>query len=247
MRRKLPLVALVGLAVQAAAAPATAQVLRGQVMDTEGHTPVAGARVAIRTAADSLLTQALTNASGEFTLLGLPEGPLRMEVTAFGYSASVGRTIQLGREPVFMEVRMDPEPLETDGVRVVVEVQDAFLRDRGFYHRKRAALGRFIAPERLEMMSIVDPSEIFRRILGMTASGGEPYFTRGVGSMRGCRPAVYQDGVLVRPSLSRAVFDDVVAPPPLIEAVETYSGAATVPPQWRGDAVCGVIVVWTKH
>lgn len=67
---------------------------------------------------------------------------------------------------------------------------------------------------------------------------------RWVNSFSGgpCAPTIVLDGMTLR----GAELDDLI-PLSHIDAIEVYKGAATVPPQWCGYAVCGVIAVWTKH
>lgn len=53
--------------------------------------------------------------------------------------------------------------------------------------------------------------------------------------------------MLVRHELSAASFNDVVAPPQWIEAIEVYPGPSTAPAEWRASASCGLIVVWLER
>lgn len=222
-----------------------AQAVRGEIRDAETRQPVPSARVVVRNEADSVLSELTAGASGEFTLLGLPRGRLVLEVSALGYAASAETTIDHEGESLFLAVELDPDPLATEGIRVRVESQDAYLADRGYYRRERVGHGYFLDPTR---MSVVRPSDMFRRIAAMKVVGEEPVIARGTTSLvQDCRPAVYQDGMLIRSEHSKAPFNDVVAPAVRIQAVEVYPGPATAPPQWRSSAACGLIVVWTRH
>lgn len=227
--------------------PVSSQVVRGQVKDAESEQPVPSARIAVRNEADSLLTEVMTGTSGEFTLLGLPRGRLILDVSALGYTASAERMIDHEGESLFLAIELHPAPLTGEGIQVTVEAQVPFLRERGYYDRERRGLGRFITPSQLNQMSLLRTSDIFRRTAAVIVRGGEPVMARGTMSFQNCRPAVYQDGMLIRPENSRVPFNDVVAPPVWIQAIEIYPGPATAPPQWRGSAACGVIVIWTRH
>ena len=241
-------IVLAGMAHGVLAIPASGQVVRGQVTDVATEQPVVSARVAVRNDADSLLVEVVTQATGEFTLLGLPEGVLVVEVSALGYTASAKRQIDYEGDPLFLAIELDPAPLEMEGIDVTVEAQDPFLRQGGYYQRKKVGHGHFLTPEQLNRMSITRPSDMFRRMPAVRVVGnGEPVMGRGPATFRECRPAVYQDGMLIRPSHSRVPFNDVVAPAVWIAAVEVYPGPATTPPQWRGSAACGVIAIWTRR
>lgn len=252
-RSSLPVVAVLTIPVlfvvqMATASPISAQVVRGQVTDAETHQPVPAARIAVRTQADSLLTQVVSSTNGEFILLGLPTGRLVLEVSALGYTASAERRIDHQDKAIFLSIELHPSPLEAEGIRVTVEAQDPVLRDGGYYRRKQIGHGYFITPEQIDRMSLMRPSDLFRRIASVSVVGnGEPKIRRGVSSFRECLPAVVQDGMLVRPSHSSAAFNDAVVPAVWIRAVEVYPGPASAPPEWRGSSACGLILIWTRH
>lgn len=232
------------------AAPLSGQLLRGQVVDARTDAPIPGATIIVRTPNDSIVSQVRSREDGLFAL-ALP-GPLNerlfLEVSALGYSGSHEEGIQLHGEPLYLVIRLDPAPLETEELRVSVEAQKPFLRSHGYYHRRKVGHGRFMSPAQLERIFASRSSDFFRRLAGVVVRNGEPRVGRGQISLsRECLPAVYQDGHKLRDALSRAQFNDIVAPPEWIEAIEVYSGPATAPAAWRGDAVCGLIVVWTRR
>lgn len=223
---------------------AAAQAVRGEIRDAETQQRVPSARLVVRNQADSVLSELVARPSGEFTLLGLPKGPLVLEVSASGYAASAETTIDHQGKSIFIAIELDPDPVAAEGIRVTVERQDPYLADRGFYHRERIGHGYFLNPSR---MSLWKPSDMFRRIAAVKVYRDEPVIARGPMSFQGCRPAIYQDGMLIRSEHSKAPFNDVVAPAAWIQAVEVYPGPSTAPAQWRGSAACGLIVVWTSR
>lgn len=223
---------------------AAAQAVRGEIRDAETQQPVPSARLVVRNQADSVLSELVARPSGEFTLLGLPKGPLVLEVSASGYAAAAGTTIDHQGESLFLAIELDPDPLAGDEIRVTVERQDPYLADRGYYLRQRIGHGYFLTPNH---MSLLRPSDMFRRVAAVKLVYDEPVIGRGPASFRRCRPAVYQDGMLVRSELSDLAFNDAVAPAASIEAVEVYPGPSTAPAQWRGSAACGLILVWTAR
>lgn len=232
------------LAQGAAPGAVAAQAVRGEIRDAETGQPVAAARVVVRNEAGVVLSEVNAQPSGSFTLLGLPQGPLVLEVSAVGYAVSGGTPIDHKGESLFLDIELDPDPLAGDGIQVTVEYQDPYLADRGYYLRQRSGHGYFLTTDN---MSLLDPSDMFQRVAAVKVVHDEPVITRGDVSFRECRPAVYQDGMLVRSEFSDVAFNDVVAPSTWIEAVEIYPGPATAPAQWRGSAGCGLIVVWTER
>lgn len=247
VRVALQCLAVTAFAQVATSEVVTAQAVRGQVIDAENQQPVPSARVAVRNHADSLLTEVVTGPAGEFALLGLPEGRLALEVSALGYTALSETTIDHYGKSMFLAIELRPAPLESAGIVVTVEAQDPFLRDRGYYSRERIGHGRFLDEEQLDQMVMVRSSDMFRRLASVTVVNEEPVISRGPVGFAPCRPAIYQDGMLVRSEKSDASFNDVVVPPVWIQAVEVYPGPASAPPQWRGSAACGLIVIWTRH
>lgn len=239
-------VTLFGQAADPAAA--AAQVVRGEIRDAETQQPVPSAHVVVRNQADSVLSEVTAGTSGEFTMLGLPTGPLVLEVSALGYAASAETPIDHQGRSLFLAIELTPNPLEADGIRVSVEAQSPFLRSHGYYHRRKIGHGRFVSPEQLERVHATRSSDYFRRVTGVVVTNDEPQVARGPTSFsRSCRAAVYQDGQKLRDPLDASAFNDVVAPPEWIEAIEVYSGPATAPAAWRGDAGCGLIVIWTRR
>lgn len=245
--RRCPLfagtVVLAGVVLGGSSVGASAQEVSGEILDAETGRPVAEARIVVRNATDSVLSEIRTDASGLFRMLGLPEGPLDLYVEALGYATSASREIDHRGQALFLEIDLAPDPLDSDGITVSAEYRDPYLASRGFYERERRGHGYFLTPNRISM---IRPSDMFRRIASIRVSHGEPVFLRGAPSVRRCRPAVYQDGTLVRSEQSRTPFDGAVAPPAWIEAVEVYPGPASAPVEWRGSASCGLILVWTR-
>lgn len=334
-----------------AAAPAAAQSLRGRVVDGQTDVPVTNARVALVDSAGTVLAEVLSDDGGLFVLDRVPGGEHRLLVEAFGYQAVADRRIRRAELPLFLEVRVDPEPVGADGIAVTVrarashwrnktqfitgkvldartgdpieamdvlvrdvrdepvgrtlsdedgrfglavdqpglyrvavarfgydstatatlavapdqnlyvelQVQPAalgldpirvtaprvlpFLESTGFYARQRRGHGHFFGPGDLERIPGAFPSHILRRVPGISVTRGRIRM-RGVTGFMGqdCSPKIILDWMQVRGMR----LDDIVRAYE-IDAIEVYKGPATVPPQWRDAATCGVIAVWTKH
>jgi len=70
---------------------------------------------------------------------------------------------------------------------------------------------------------------------------------------RGCPPAIWVDGMLMRDGADgisgdqAATLDDLLPSPSSIETIELYRSPAGVPPQFNINAMCGVILAWTRR
>jgi TonB family protein len=89
-------------------------------------------------------------------------------------------------------------------------------------------------------------SDILRRVPGITF--GRTRTSALAVRLRGsnCAPLYWLDN---QPLLG-IPFDPDVMPPSTIEAIEVYSGASLVPPQFQGPPYaqgCGAIVIWTRQ
>ena len=76
-------------------AQSTAATIQGQV--SADSTPTAGATVTATNVATGLTRSVQTNANGSYTLLGLPPGTYRVDVTANGQTNSQNITVQVGQ------------------------------------------------------------------------------------------------------------------------------------------------------
>lgn len=349
MKRSGPFV--LTLAAACVAGPAAAQSLRGRVVDIQAGVPVTSARVALVDPAGEVVSEVLSDRDGLFILKNVPDGEHRLRVEAFGYAGIADRPVQAAELPLFLEIRVDPDPLEADGIAVSVRPRESYWRNKtqvitgkvldartgdpieamdvivrdlngepvgrtlsdedgrfgtvveqpglyrvavarfgydstatanlavspeqnlyvelrvqpaalgldpitvtaprvlpylestGFYDRERRGFGSFLGPRDLERIPGAFPSQLLRRVAGVTVTRGRIYMRGQTGFMGGpCSPEIILDYMTLRGTS----LDDVVRAYD-IEAIEVYKGPASVPPQWRDAATCGVIVVWTKH
>ena len=104
---------------------------------------------------------------------------------------------------------------------------------RGLEERMAQGQGKFITPADLRQ-------EADGRQLGelLVAKGIDLTRRSQKTLMTTCRTQVYLDGARSTLDPRSSVSD--------YEAVEFYSGPATVPPQYRANAACGVLLLWTR-
>jgi hypothetical protein len=148
-------------------------------------------------------------------------------------------------------------------LRVTARVQPPFRRNLelgGFYDRERQGHGDFVRREEFERLANQNLAQVLQRARGtrIMYAGTKQfiYFPRngeptGGGGRRGpprngCLPRLYLDGVQVTYDSNNDI--NSVISPDQIEAIELFRGASEIPPQYGGsNAMCGVILVWTRH
>jgi len=245
------------LAVLSIPDTAGAQIL-GRVTDRATELPVPSAGVALIDSAGTVFGQAVTNQEGLFAANIQEEGSYTVQVVAMGYVASGDNTADFRGDRIFLEIGLQPAPLETEGIVVEVESRVPFLEMGGFYDRMKAGNGTFLTPEYIRERRAVRTSHLLRGVSGVVVSGNlEPILARTLGTTPGegeCVPNIYVDGQPLRRgnaldgNRDPLRFENLVPPPEQVSAMEVYPGGASIPPQWRtGTSGCGVIVIWSRR
>ncbi len=248
--------ALTAAATLAGVGPAGAQI-RGYVLDRSNGAGIQAARVTIFDAAGDSLSLSVADADGGFTVAWPGgAGTYTLRVQALGYEGTSQPIEYLG-EPIVVDIRVSPAPVELEGLEVEVEPISAYLDRSGFYRRSRRGTGHFINLDGTDRPIFSRTAQMFHRVPGVRVDAGdEPYVRRAQGTtFRGvaCYPVLVLDDFVVRTARAVAgdpllAFDFLMPPPADIAAIEVYSGSALAPPQWRSlENDCGVIVVWTRR
>jgi hypothetical protein len=188
-----------------------------------------------------------TNDSGGFRLMGLAPGRASLTVRRLGFA------------PATIEMRLRPG--QTDSVVVAltavasalpgVLVEDDYeARSHrilaGFWERRSHGFGNYVTRAEIEKrdpQEFVDIARMIPSVNVQTRNGRKVIrFNRG-GTGRDCPPQYFVDGMRIE-----AGSPDEFTPQD-VEAVELYSGPATIPPQFTArpySYTCGAIVVWTR-
>jgi hypothetical protein len=253
----LPLLAL--------AAPASAQVVRGKVLDAATGEAVPRAEVSAVTVEGRGAGGARTGADGSFTLELRAAGTFRLRAERTGYQPSVTDTVAVqSRETVEVELRISATAVAIEPLRVTARVEPPRRRTlqlNGFYDRERTGIGKFVRREELERRHPTSLAQALSRVDGTSIlyhgvrqfiffpRNGRPTISQGGGSTAGRRP-----GSTRPPSGSGAVrclpnlyVDGVRVPydayhdinasvsPEQVEAMEVYRGPSEIPPQYNGS------------
>jgi hypothetical protein len=249
-------------AMVAGASPASAQSLRGAVVDSISGRPVAGARVLVVTSTGTTVAGAVTAADGRFSFQLPADGTYRIRATGIGYSPSVTEPFAVPRaRDGDVLVRLAAIPISLDtlrvvGKRVVVEKKIHWLAETGFYERRHEGFGYFLTRADIEEKSPLIMTDALQGLAGIqvrctgpracrvTMPGARTMFFRGK-----CEPSIVLDGVVVSPGgIGDSGRVNDLLEPLNIEAVEVYPSAAGIPPQWGGYlSPCGAIVAWSRR
>ena len=253
------------------AAPLSAQTLRGRVVDGASSGQIEGAALRLIGADGAVAASALTAASGAFSLVAPAAGLYSLSAERIGYASLLLGPFDLPvGAPLEVTVPMRLEAIALDSIAVSVDPTERFLRNMGFYDRRRMGIGQFIDRAKIEETKAQDASDVLERgITGMRMvrkfGFADLEMRPGVIATLGnaqdqginCAPLVYLNGMLVahntspsqRPDewgVGRFNLENLAASD--IEAVEVFAGQAQAPVQFaRGSGRCGVVLIWTKR
>jgi hypothetical protein len=231
------------LAAHSATAQTVTSTLTGTVHDATG-TPIPAVTISALVANRSTRT----DSAGRFSLGGLRPGPTAFGVRRIGFD-SAEFTMQLDTgATVDVNVILAESPTTLPGVTTSA---DAHVRQvlKGFYARRAADQGgHFFVRSDIEARRVTALSDLLRVLPGVqlqTRNGRDvvQLSRSSLGSARSCPVGIWVDGSLI----AGLNIDDIS--PRDVEAIEVYSGAATVPPAFKTRAAapgCGTIAIWTR-
>lgn len=263
-RPSLPVVALA--AALAAWAPASAQTLRGTLMERGSDRPVTLALVLLLDARADTVARAITDDRGRFTLVAPAPGDYVVQAEAFGYETRRAGVFELGEGgEITFEFRVSPDPLAIAGLDVAADftVREPPLVRNGYFDRLSAGIGHFITPGQLERTRHHRITDLLGEVPFLTVVNAHPsdrVLIQDGGAL--CTPSVIVDGLLA--SVIEGIRRRPGAPSEIsgsegnmealvnlkdVEAIEVYRSAEELPAQfgamsWDG---CGAIIIWTKR
>jgi hypothetical protein len=222
--------------------------LLGTVSASNGHA-VSDADVSIVNR-DSVLRFTRSDSGGRFMFEGLTAPALTLRVRRLGFEPQLlSVTVTKSGRTANIAVTLEPSAASLDTVLVEDSVKRAQPNPRliGFNERRKTnSFGHYITEERLAELRPQYPSEAVRTVSGITlrpAKIGNLVRVRGCNVRGGVAPLVWIDGV----RLPGAEIDEVIQSVD-IAGLEVYNSFSGVPAQFFDrTAVCGTILVWTKH
>ena len=243
--------------------PASAQTIRGRLLDVENGQPINIGLVIMFAEAGDSVTYTVTDERGYFSVTSPEPGSFLLLGSALGYRETVDGIFDVGMGgELTVEFRLPPEPLPLDEILVMLDrpVQQHRHIRNGFVRRYQRGLGHFITPYEIEKSVARNTEQLFHSVPGMVvrlADGplsylGDMVVMRNAGTGCGylCSPVVFVDGVRVRYDHLDGISLSGVVPLETVEAVEAYRSPAEVPVEYnitRSGDQCGVLLFWTKR
>jgi hypothetical protein len=214
---------------------------------------VSGADISI-VVRDSVVRLTRSDSAGHFMFEGLTTPALTLRVRRLGYEPQLlsVQVTKVGRTAT-ISVTLAPSVASLDPVVVEDTAKHARPNPRLIAFNERRAtnsFGHYVTEEMLAAMRPQHTSEALRTAAGVTlrpATVGNLVRFRGCGVRSGVKdrggPLIWVDGV----RLPGAEIDEVTQAGD-IAGIEVYTSFAGVPAQFFDrTAVCGTILVWTKH
>lgn len=215
--------------------------LCGKIVDHAGNAiPDVQMELITGSASASIRTLSRTAGDGSFSMKRPERGAGELRLRRLGYTPMslviLFDTLTRSRN---VTIRLEMAAVELPAVKVETPVS-VYMRD--FYERrKQRGTGHFIDRAEIEKRRPAYTSDLLRTMPGMSVRMS----TRlgAIVRVRGCRPAIFLDGV----QAVGAELDDVTRPGD-IDGMEVYSSWAGIPPQFndRQGGKCGAIIVWTR-
>ncbi|MBI2795228.1 MAG: carboxypeptidase regulatory-like domain-containing protein [Gemmatimonadetes bacterium] len=248
MRR---LATLLALALPAGSA-ARGQSVRGMVVEIPGNRPIPDAQVVLWSDSTNAVATTRTDSTGTFLVRAPKVGTYFINVRKFGYMGGQTNTLPLVDVQEYEIVIRTPRiaPI-MPGVRITARGTrpgDEMLQ--GFDERRRAGFGFFMTAEDIDKRNSPMIAELLRGVSGVDVAPGPNgrYLitsTRGGRSLQNgaCMMDLFLDGWPIdEEALQRTVR------PMDLEAVEVYSGPATVPTQFKKNLTgsCGAVLFWSR-
>ncbi len=172
-----PLLALVLLTL-CAPGELRSQEIWAKVVDATNNRPIPDAEVQVLYSWGEVMRSGLTDRDGRVHLR-VPPGGYRIAVDRLGYPAidTLGVHLAPGQN-LTVQLKLQPEAIELEGLSVIVEEIDWHLEMSGFYNRQRGASGFFKEISESEGRTASRASDYFRGARGIEVRGGVPLVTR---------------------------------------------------------------------
>jgi hypothetical protein len=254
------------LLLSAAMRSASAQIIRGQLVDLETNRPIAAGVLMLHSGDSSLAVVAVSDANGNWRLKAPRPGAYYVAARRLGYRPWVSGPVKIEAGDELNSVfHLQPMPATLDPITVRAEAIRRHLQDNGFFQRQQSNFGHFLTPEAIDRRQAARITDLLTAVPGvqLVASGNvgpAQIGLRGSSVTDGalCRPRVFVDGLMytrgdsravrARPSdateqadlelrMDRALSLDDIGHPSTIAAIEVYRSATQVPAQFGGTSV----------
>jgi hypothetical protein len=231
-------VIVTAFAVSVAPPVAAQATLRGRVIDSEVGQPLADAAIRVKGVPNQLLTDSL----GRFQTGELPPGPTEVRIQLLGYAPGIFSVHLPASGSVEKDFSLDFTGNKLPEQVVRARADRLMPRYAEFEQRRARKLGAYFRWEELEARGYSSVGDALRTVRGVRIKCNQQTFECFAFMARTpqCQPVWYIDGVEVRSFHENTPIRDVYG-------IEIYRGPGEVPGEYSGsNAMCGVIVIWTK-
>ena len=242
--------ALIGAGLPAALA---AQTVSGRARVAAAVEAIPGVRVTLLADSVREAGAVVTDTAGRYLLQAKRPGRYAIRFQRIGFKSITTAMVTLVADSTHkLDAELVPVVQRLGEVKVTGIATPVVDFMRGFERRRLRGMGRYLSRDDIEKRAAANTTDLIRGMLGMElmvddrgelfaqSSRGERSLGRGGNGP--CRALVYLDGL----ELTGEALDRVIRPSS-VEAVESYSGAAGLPAEFRqGNASCGVIFIWTR-
>jgi hypothetical protein len=183
----------------------------------------------------------VTGANGRFRVRDLNPGTLFLIVKRIGYMPATLSVEVTAGDTVRPSFALERSATVLDTVAVNAQRLSPAMVE--FEARRKAGLGHFIIQAEIDKKNVLAVGDLLATIPSVRVTvQGRAMNLRSSG--RACAFQVFLDGV----KMPAASINDLAAPADLA-GIEIYSGAATIPLQYKppSGAACGVILLWTRN
>jgi len=233
----------------------SAQAVRGSVVDSIRGSAMDSVFVELLSPDRQVIAYVRSNNGGRFYIQAPEAGTYQVRLRQVGYTSFTSQLLTLApARDATLNARLVPLAVELEPVVVVRLEEDRFLRQVGFYQRRRSGTGFYADPAYLAKVApkARQTADVLDGIPGVTivVGGGSwgvrmPRLTRQMDCDK-MGPRIFLDGNNMTPG--GTAFDIANINPLDLLAIEIYDSVSEVPLQYGGDtSVCGVLVFWTKR
>ena len=181
----------------------------------------------------------VTGANGRFQVRDLKAGAYIAIVRRIGYGAASLSVQIAGGDTLRPSVTLLRASTKLDTVAIHGERTTPAMQE--FEERRKLGFGHFITQAEIDKRNPVALSDMLNGIPSIQVLPGGRILNVRAGS--GCLLQIFVDGV----KLPAGSIDNIAVPKE-VAGVEIYSGAATIPLQYKtlSGSFCGVILIWTR-
>lgn len=194
---------------------ATAQSIRGRLLDVVTGDPVRLGLLTLISPDNNTVATVLTDANGYWKLEAPMPGIYRVGAQRIGYRSWVSEPVEMAADDALDSVfHLEPMPVALDPIDVRARALREYLEHSGFFERQRGNFGHFVTPEDIDRRQAARVTDLLAAIPGVQrvyVTGGSVGPTqiqlRGSSLSQGgtCRPRVFVDGLMYSRGDSRPV------------------------------------------